>query len=853
LNDADRNLNTLAKETLTRATSGSFVVQVVATIGTAVKTGNLTVIETGLNTGQFIGSIAVAIGATAAVSGNGTTVLVFTVPVGSTASFVVTYTDPVSVTTGWASEARFSLTRTAATVAFSPTEYLPGTSLPSIIIVTEPDANDNPLAIEILTIANNTNSWLDITHAVSGRMVAKINITQTRGTTTINLLLSGLVGKQLVETGKNTGVFELRFDLQTDLAGSRTSGDTLTARYYDGFNKVTVTGTATVGGTLATIILDRTNLPMPIGTGSQVTIRVNVTDSDANVNQAAVDSVTVTLTVKNATNQSVLLNTSTSITLTLTETGSNTGVFTGTFSYNVTSDTGTVTVSTNPLWILNNVGSGNVRGRDMIGGKFTVSYAEPLALLGVVSATGTIMPSTAILAVSPSSVNLNGSVTVTLTEPDWNININSIDTVTVTVLRGTTVMGTLTLVETGVNTGVFTASKRAGAQSPLTGFAAGQTITVMYTDKATADSYYGTGISTTILYGASTILSNTAVLTLNAATYGPFSIVTVKVTDPDLILLSASQVKLALIKTGLQEVGSLAATTKLSNGTFVWSIQLMVPGVTTGGTINTALVDTITVYFTDNMTQTGVIGLILTGTANIQSVTGSIAVSPSAVLVGGFLTVTVTDVDQNRNPLVIESVTVKITTDSWPLGKNITLPETTAASGVFQAKAKIVSGLPATDKNEVRGTTGDTIVVLYVDRWNAAGARESVTVTALVGITKPPTQRVPASTPELVDSLGNPVTAPTVNTVTVIQATVTNNDTATHTFTFIVQIKDSSGVVVGINWIQSMTLAAGASAQPGISWTPTQPGVYIIEVYVWESIANPVAYSPVFTQTVTVV
>jgi hypothetical protein len=50
-----------------------------------------------------------------------------------------------------------------------------------------------------------------------------------------------------------------------------------------------------------------------------------------------------------------------------------------------------------------------------------------------------------------------------------------------------------------------------------------------------------------------------------------------------------------------------------------------------------------------------------------------------------------------------------------------------------------------------------------------------------------------------------------------------------------------------------MTLAAGASAQPGISWTPTQPGVYIIEVYVWESIANPVAYSPVFTQTVTVV
>jgi hypothetical protein len=122
-----------------------------------------------------------------------------------------------------------------------------------------------------------------------------------------------------------------------------------------------------------------------------------------------------------------------------------------------------------------------------------------------------------------------------------------------------------------------------------------------------------------------------------------------------------------------------------------------------------------------------------------------------------------------------------------------------------------------------------------------------------VGIELPPIERVPASTPSTVDTMGNPVTTPTVGTVTIIQAEVCNNDTMSHTFTFIVQIKDASGAVVAITWIQDFTLAAGACAMPGVSWTPESTGTYTIEVFVWESLANPIALSPVFGQTVTVV
>ncbi|MFC1755345.1 hypothetical protein ACFL96_18475 [Thermoproteota archaeon] len=72
-------------------------------------------------------------------------------------------------------------------------------------------------------------------------------------------------------------------------------------------------------------------------------------------------------------------------------------------------------------------------------------------------------------------------------------------------------------------------------------------------------------------------------------------------------------------------------------------------------------------------------------------------------------------------------------------------------------------------------------------------------------------------------------------------------------FTYIVQIKDANGVVVRINWIQGLSLASGSSATPGISWTPDSAGQYTVEVFVWESLSNAVALSPISSLTVTVV
>ncbi|MFC1755347.1 hypothetical protein ACFL96_18485 [Thermoproteota archaeon] len=246
--------------------------------------------------------------------------------------------------------------------------------------MTEPDANDNALSTELLTYQNNTYG-LNIRSGTT--IVGKLNFTETLGTTTRLLNLS--VGSvQFIETGMNTGVFELRIDLQTGLNGTRTSGWQIKASYYDSFNKVTVTATSNIGGALATIALDRTTLPT--NPGNAITVKITLTDSDANVNIAAIDTTTVTLNALNATNQIVNFNgPTTGISITVTESGQNTGIFTGSYTYNLLSATGAVIITPSggaARWLVN-VGSGNVTGSLMIGGKLnaTLNHLQLEAIL----------------------------------------------------------------------------------------------------------------------------------------------------------------------------------------------------------------------------------------------------------------------------------------------------------------------------------------------------------------------------------------------------------------------------------------------------------------------------------------
>jgi hypothetical protein len=76
-----------------------------------------------------------------------------------------------------------------------------------------------------------------------------------------------------------------------------------------------------------------------------------------------------------------------------------------------------------------------------------------------------------------------------------------------------------------------------------------------------------------------------------------------------------------------------------------------------------------------------------------------------------------------------------------------------------------------------------------------------------------------------------------------ITTDVTNGQDRSQPFAYIVQIQNQDGVVYSLSWITG-TLDAGQSLSPSQSWTPTIPGTYTAQIFVWASVDNPDALSP---------
>ncbi len=85
-----------------------------------------------------------------------------------------------------------------------------------------------------------------------------------------------------------------------------------------------------------------------------------------------------------------------------------------------------------------------------------------------------------------------------------------------------------------------------------------------------------------------------------------------------------------------------------------------------------------------------------------------------------------------------------------------------------------------------------------------------------------------------------------VNQQVQITAKITNTQDAIQAFVYIVQIKDENDVVVKLGWI-SGSLTKYQSFSPSLSWTPKDSGVYMAEIFVWDTLLRQGA----LTNTVT--
>ena len=85
-----------------------------------------------------------------------------------------------------------------------------------------------------------------------------------------------------------------------------------------------------------------------------------------------------------------------------------------------------------------------------------------------------------------------------------------------------------------------------------------------------------------------------------------------------------------------------------------------------------------------------------------------------------------------------------------------------------------------------------------------------------------------------------------VNQPVQITAKISNTQDAIQDFVYIVQIKDENDVVVKLGWI-SGSLTKLQSFNAALSWTPKDSGVYMAEIFVWDTLLHQGA----LTNTVT--
>ena len=102
-----------------------------------------------------------------------------------------------------------------------------------------------------------------------------------------------------------------------------------------------------------------------------------------------------------------------------------------------------------------------------------------------------------------------------------------------------------------------------------------------------------------------------------------------------------------------------------------------------------------------------------------------------------------------------------------------------------------------------------------------------------------PLDRLDITSPRLEDFAGNSIDQNIiVNQLVLITADITNKQETPQNFVYIIQIKDSQGIIRYISTF-SAEIDSNKTFSPALSWTPNTAGKYVAEIYVWESLKNP--------------
>ena len=100
------------------------------------------------------------------------------------------------------------------------------------------------------------------------------------------------------------------------------------------------------------------------------------------------------------------------------------------------------------------------------------------------------------------------------------------------------------------------------------------------------------------------------------------------------------------------------------------------------------------------------------------------------------------------------------------------------------------------------------------------------------------------SNAHIVDALGSSVSTASVDQQVLVQGEISNHQETGHTNIYIVQIKDSKDIVVSLSWMSGF-INPHQSITSAQSWVPHALGTYKAQIFVWQSIDDPLPLSSV--------
>ncbi|MSS85764.1 MAG: hypothetical protein CK526_02405 [Thaumarchaeota archaeon] len=223
---------------------------------------------------------------------------------------------------------------------------------------------------------------------------------------------------------------------------------------------------------------------------------------------------------------------------------------------------------------------------------------------------------------------------------------------------------------------------------------------------------------------------------------------------------------------------------------------------------------------------------------------GTIKFSKDILLFNDLIQVGVIDYDLNLNPEMIDTVNIKVFSDSDATGLSLTAIETSERSGNFISTFSLSENISS--GNNLYAISGDKITAKYNDytlpKPFSKSDSQYVEVSANVDHSTSTINRIQVSPVFLSDGFGNPLNSFFPNTRMQIVGAIENQIRHDQEFIYFFQIKNSDDLVISLSWIQGK-LSPNQILEISQSWIPTNSDNYILETYVWNSLneLNPLS------------